>query len=988
MNFLQYKVPPLSYYEPMNKELYHKIIMLGCLFLLITSSIGTNNDPLLPEDYAKIVQEHFANEEWEEGKTLLEEGLGRYPKVSDLQWLMGKYWHHKKDYDQARYHLIKAIEDNYNNVNAKQLLVDVEENTQNYSSAICYVNELLEVNPYWRGLWRRKIDLYRKQGNDVEADRLLKRINQIYPNDTILRKDYIYSMELGYQHMKKGGNRKEAINTLTELIKAAPGNEQYYLDIINLQLQEGNQEAALGWASNGLSEIPGSYSLISKKVGILGELARYPEALVFMRDQMRKNNSAALRQLYNHILLEAAQAERQRDPYVLYGIVYDNGKNNKEALDYLLNTSVTRGYSDDAFYYLREAKKKYGDTDKGILYKEYLLYRKMNEKDRAFSTLNKLYELYPDDYDILLAICEQHMEKAERLIELGLHAEALPHTQFIIQKQVDSEITGIAWERALGCYISMKKYNEALAALDTLTTRYPEYENGIWKRAFILDKMDKTAEALDIYLSAIEHSGEDMRMFYVIGYEELAIPYIKKCMEAGNTQRAHDTACKLVQLNPSSDLGLRYAINTSADNYPLFYAEIVHKNIADRHDFVLTPLPAPESDFTLVCIADPQCATTAEISRYVNETIPDVEATVDAYKAKGTPVYGITLGDIVFDTPDLWSNMKESMANRNLPVFQTIGNHDHLQTETSDDNAAANFETQFGPRNYSFNRGDVHIVSMDNVLYEGKKKYKGGITDRQLEWLRQDLSHVDKDKLVIFCAHIPFRGGTSVTDESHENYDGVLDLLSGFSEAHIMIGHTHYHQKYIHKRNGKTILEHVHGAACGAWWTANICADGTPNGYSVYEISGNTIANQYYKSTNKEADYQIRAYSATQVFGKSGSLTFGWAANAPAMNDAKCIVANVWNSDASGNWKVSLWQNGTKVCDMTRVKTYDYWAYAYHVLYYSKSVGTTWGKNPDHYYSGNLSSGTPGAADFEIVAEDGMGNTYRTSKLQTDFTGF
>ena len=169
MNFLQYKVPPLSYYEPMNKELYHKIIMLGCLFLLITSSIGTNNDPLLPEDYAKIVQEHFANEEWEEGKTLLEEGLGRYPKVSDLQWLMGKYWHHKKDYDQARYHLIKAIEDNYNNVNAKQLLVDVEENTQNYSSAICYVNELLEVNPYWRGLWRRKIDLYRKQGNDVEV---------------------------------------------------------------------------------------------------------------------------------------------------------------------------------------------------------------------------------------------------------------------------------------------------------------------------------------------------------------------------------------------------------------------------------------------------------------------------------------------------------------------------------------------------------------------------------------------------------------------------------------------------------------------------------------------------------------------------------------------------------------------------------------------------------------------------------------------------
>ena len=178
----------------MNREFLHKITILGCLFLLITSSSGTDNGFQTPEQYAQIVQEHFANEEWEAGKELLEEGLQKYPNVSDLEWLMGKYWFHEKNYDQSRYHLVKAIDDNYNNVNAKHLLVDVEDITENYSSAICYVNELLEVNPYWRGLWRRKIELYRKQNNDVEADRLLKRINQIYPNDTILRKDYILSL--------------------------------------------------------------------------------------------------------------------------------------------------------------------------------------------------------------------------------------------------------------------------------------------------------------------------------------------------------------------------------------------------------------------------------------------------------------------------------------------------------------------------------------------------------------------------------------------------------------------------------------------------------------------------------------------------------------------------------------------------------------------------------------------------------------------------
>ena len=68
---------------------------------------------------------------------------------------------------------------------------------------------------------------------------------------------------------------------------------------------------------------------------------------------------------------------------------------------------------------------------------------------------------------------------------------------------------------------------------------------------------------MQLYLSAIEQSDEDMRIFYVIGYEELAVPYIKKCMEAGATKKAYEESVKLISLNPSSDLGLRYAINSA-----------------------------------------------------------------------------------------------------------------------------------------------------------------------------------------------------------------------------------------------------------------------------------------------------------------------------------------------------------------------------------------------------------------------------------------
>lgn len=87
--------------------------------------------------------------------------------------------------------------------------------------------------------------------------------------------------------MKKDGNRKEAIEKLTELIKVSPQNEEYYLDIINLHLQEGNREAALGW-SQWVGGNPRKSRSDYKRASILAELARYPETLVFIREQMRK----------------------------------------------------------------------------------------------------------------------------------------------------------------------------------------------------------------------------------------------------------------------------------------------------------------------------------------------------------------------------------------------------------------------------------------------------------------------------------------------------------------------------------------------------------------------------------------------------------------------------------------------------------------------------------------------------------------------------
>jgi hypothetical protein len=53
------------------------------------------------------------------------------------------------------------------------------------------------------------------------------------------------------------------------------------------------------------------------------------------------------------------------------------------------------------------------------------------------------------------------------------------------------------------------------------------------------------------------------------------------------------------------------------------------------------------------------------------------------------------------------------------------------------------------------------ITFQSNTVYDS---YEDGFTMAQIEWLRQDLKHVPKEKLVVLCVHIPLltKGGGNI----------------------------------------------------------------------------------------------------------------------------------------------------------------------------------------------------------------------------------
>ena len=310
----------------------------------------------------------------------------------------------------------------------------------------------------------------------------------------------------------------------------------------------------------------------------------------------------------------------------------------------------------------------------------------------------------------------------------------------------------------------------------------------------------------------------------------------------------------------------------------------------NQYDFSLERLKKDDSKHSFIIWADPQVKTKSDVKQMMDTSVPDVQKWVKEM-GKDALLHGIGVGDLVWDNHALFADYNKAIQLMGIPFFQALGNHDQDYRLGGDETSDKTFKEIYGPTYYSFNRGKAHYVVLDDVRYSGKdRSYDGYIVENQLEWLRKDLQHVAKDSLLIIALHIPVHN-------SVKNNGELYAILEGYSNVHIMSGHTHYNLNVV--KNG--IYEHNHGTVCGAWWTGPICADGTPRGYGVYEVDGNQIK-WYYKSTGQNNQHQVRASVET-------------------LTGQKRLIANVWNWDPE--WKVEYILDGKNMGALQQEKGVD-----------------------------------------------------------------
>ena len=386
---------------------------------------------------------------------------------------------------------------------------------------------------------------------------------------------------------------------------------------------------------------------------------------------------------------------------------------------------------------------------------------------------------------------------------------------------------------------------------------------------------------------------------------------------------------------------------------PSGYA-FVHENHVARHyyllkdaigkkdvDFELTPLDKDDNEHQFVIWADPQVKNARDVQKMMSESVPDVQKWVAA-AGGGALLHGITVGDIVWDELQLFADYDKAVAQMGIPFFQCIGNHDMDYNKGGDEASDNTFQQTYGPTSYSFNRGQVHYVVMDDVRYLGKdREYDGYFQSHHLEWLKKDLSFVPTEKLVILCVHIPVHNGV-------KNNKDLYAILEG-RRVHIMSGHTHYNRNVI----SGNIYEHNHGTVCGAWWTGPICGDGTPCGYGVYSVKGSELQ-WHYQPTGEKADHQLK------IFPKE------------AVNDNKEVLVNIWNHDPA--WKTEYFIDGSNKGALEQVETFDPQAYASLLgPDLPKPRGFAEPRKTDHMFKAVIPSSVK---EFKIIATDRFGKKF------------
>ncbi|MFA6713607.1 MAG: metallophosphoesterase, partial [Bacteroidales bacterium] len=206
---------------------------------------------------------------------------------------------------------------------------------------------------------------------------------------------------------------------------------------------------------------------------------------------------------------------------------------------------------------------------------------------------------------------------------------------------------------------------------------------------------------------------------------------------------------------------------------------------------------------------------------------------------KLNPDFILTGGDLIMDAlgqsygraDSLYNLYQEVIKKSNMPVYNTMGNHEiyGIYKRSSADPANPEygelmFEKRLGKSYYTFDHKGWKFIIINSIEDTKKGKYVGQIDTAQISWIKSELKNTAPGTPIVISTHIPFitaytqkYGGSTLPNDSSlvvYNSKEVIDLFNGYNLKLVLQGHLHTVEDIY--------IDGIHfitgGAVSAGWW--------------------------------------------------------------------------------------------------------------------------------------------------------------------------
>jgi hypothetical protein len=186
-----------------------------------------------------------------------------------------------------------------------------------------------------------------------------------------------------------------------------------------------------------------------------------------------------------------------------------------------------------------------------------------------------------------------------------------------------------------------------------------------------------------------------------------------------------------------------YAVPLNQYQIPQHF-KLTEDSASSTINFPLQPTPE-KNKFSALFFGDTQARGMREVNYIFKDVVEELIGT-DAS-------FGVSLGDIVADDPEMMDDVAAGISQINIPWYNNFGNHDNDRDAKTNEERDDTFGRFFGPSTYAFEYGEVVFIGLNNIYFQTDGKYKPHFTNDQLGFVANYLKFVPGNKLVVLMMH-------------------------------------------------------------------------------------------------------------------------------------------------------------------------------------------------------------------------------------------